>query len=78
MTESAAGPESVEKMSDAEKPLHEQQSAVVDMPEKAEPQESLQYDTNSSEKAEAVAEKKSEGSVRDYFVRAQRDQACCT
>jgi hypothetical protein len=47
------------------------------MPDKAEPQEPSPYDANSSEKAEAAAEKKSEGSVRDYFVSAGRDQACC-
>lgn len=77
MTETAAGAASVGRMPDAEKPLDEQRSAVDDMPNKAEPQEPSPYDANSSEKAEDAAEKKSTGSMRDYFVSAGRDQACC-
>ena len=64
-------------MPDAEKPLDEQRSAVDDMPNKAEPQKPSPYDANSSETAEDAAEKKSKGSLRDYFVSAGRDQACC-
>ncbi len=76
MTELAAGAASVGKLSDAEKPLDTQRSAVDDIPDKAEPQELQEpslHDANSSEKAHAAAEKKSKGSIRDYFVSAGRD-----
>lgn len=76
MTETAAEA-SVGKMPDAEKRLDEQRSAVADIPDKAKSQEPSPYDAKSSGEAEAAAEKKSEGSVRDYFVSAARDQACC-
>ena len=77
MTETVAGAASVGKMPDAEKPLDEHRPAVDNMSDKAESQQPPPYDANSSEKAEAAAEKKSEGSVRDYFVSTGRNQACC-
>lgn len=81
MTETAAGAASVIRMSDPEKLLDRQRSAVHDMPDKTEPQEpspcdakssGKPEDTSSSDKAKDTAEKKSEGSLRDYFVSAER------
>jgi hypothetical protein len=77
MTETAAGAPHAGRMPDAEKTPDNQRSAVDDTPNKAEPQESSPYDASSSNKADDEAEKKNKGSMRDYFVSAERDQACC-
>ena len=64
-------------MSDVEKSLGVQPTAVDNMPNKVELKESSSYDGNSTEKVEDTVEKESVGSMRDYFVSNEREYLCC-
>lgn len=60
-------------MATTEKPLDEQQHTPDNVSIKDEAHDSSMYDAVSSEKTPDEAEKKNGGSMRDYFVRADRD-----
>jgi len=70
---------SVSKALDEEKSYSAPSPAVDDMPHKIELRELQELqelspdDVDSSEKADEMAEKETEGSMRDYFVSKERE-----
>ena len=64
-------------MSEFEKSLDTQSSAVDDVSNNVEPKELSVDDANSSERIDDTPEKESNGSLRDYFVGGERPHLFC-